>query len=1003
MANTIIHIPTIIKKLYFGFDRYGNSGSTITNNDSGVVTTMYNDVLYFGTSRRLVAEFKDDVTNWTGTISYAIYKGSNKLSSGELMTVINGQRTQTGIYSYRFQSSGLTDYHVYFTATEMSMLSVSVPEQISQISFSNGRVYNSSSPSPVLFNSKITVSSITLPSSYSDEYGSIVAKQGEHPLGLVAEIKNGDVHISDYEIEYDGSDSSVEFYYGTKLIKFHEDGQLALIEAVSTDEYVLPEWTSSGKSLLGYSYNGNIYNPGDTIYINDVADITVVLIPNNDQDTDDGIVSPILFGPNGEPYATYIWKKYSYPKANPSSKLYVSTSQYPSLLSISYYGSYPHYYSGILTPMMFTSIQGTPYIADERIEELLNSVADKYISTSGNIYQFDQPLNWGRDSSGVYVMSKQLENAAGDYIEDVYAGAEMYPDNRNSGRYWYIKQSGGQNLFSGSGYGRMIDATEWHVEEELNGQYELNMVYPSSGPLFEHINRRAIIRAKVSPFDTKTQDFRIYDITKPINGLVEIRAHHISYDLSGVIVKGFTANNPSSAMAAITNNQVGSSGFTFTTTVSATKELAITAPTSVRAALGDGGASVLGCYGGEFEWDNKTVKHSLNRGQKRPVRIAYGVNMIDFQQEENIANCVTSVIGYVRQEGSFIYGNLIRADGFDYDNSIAVDFTSKWNSDTAPSASQIDTMTREYMSLESSNIGKPEISIEVSYAQLSKALNSIANPPSEYDALDVGDIITIYFEKLGIDAEAEVISKNYNGKLDRYDSIGVGDRAKNLSDTILAQSTILEKTVTNDFMVDAIANATRLITGNKGGNVVLHDSDNDDKPDEILIINTDKIEDATEVWRWNKSGLGYATGPNAYAGPYALAMTSDGHIVGSRIDVTGMTVGTANIADAAITNAKINTLDVNKLTVNGSSIGTNNRKTNDYVKTFYANDILVSAQQFPDGSYGTGTLTMSTLASGDVVMDANGITDRIHSTGKTYATWYDIINSTDRTSNAVFG
>lgn len=1003
MANTIIHIPAIIKTLYFSYDYYGNSGRVITNNDSGVVTTTLNGRFYFGSSRYPVAEFKDDITNWTGAISYAIYQGSSKRSSGELMTVINGQKKQTNIPSYSFPSSSLTDYHVYFTATEMSTFSVSAPEQISKITFSNGRAYDSLAPSPVLFNSKITVSSLTLPSDYSDEYGAIVAKQGERPLGLVAEITNGEVDISDYEIEYDGSNSSVEFYYGTKLIKFHEDGQVVLAEAISTDEYVLPEWTSSDKLLLGYSYNGNIYSPGDTIQIDAVADITVVLIPKNDQDTDDGIVSPILFGPNGEPYATYIWKKYSYPKANSSSKLYISTSEYPSSISISYYESYPNYSGGILTPMKGTAVQATPYVSDEGIEELFNSLADKYISKSNSVYQIDQPLSWGRDDSGVYVMSKQLENAAGDYIEDVYAGAGMYPDNGNAGGYWYIKQSGGQNLFSGSGYGRMIDATEWHVEEELNGQYELNMVYPSSGPLFEHINRRAIIRAKVSPFDTKTQDFRIYDITKPINGLIEIRAHHISYDLSGVIVKGFTANNPSAAMTAIANNQVGSSGFTFTTTVSATKDLAITAPTSVRAALGDGGASILGCYGGEFEWDNKTVKHSLNRGQKRPVRIAYGVNMIDFKQEENIANCVTSVIGYVRQDGSFIYGNLIRADGFDYDNSIAVDFTSKWNSDATPSTSQIDAMTREYMSLESSNIGKPEISIEVSYAQLSKALNSIATPPSEYDALDIGDSITIYFEKLGIDVEAEVISKNYNGKLDRYDSIGVGDRAKNLSDTILAQSTVLEKTVTNDFMVDAIANATRLITGNKGGNVVLHDSDNDGKPNEILIINTDKIEDATEVWRWNKSGLGYASGPNAYAGPYALAITNDGHIVGSRIDVTGMTVGTANIADAAITNAKINTLDVNKLTVNGSSIGTNNRKTNDYVKTFYANDILVSAQQFPDGSYGTGKLTMATLASGDVVMDANGITDRIHSSGKTYATWYDIINSTDRTSDAVFG
>lgn len=685
------------------------------------------------------------------------------------------------------------------------------------------KIKKTGNPNSIVYTEPVSVDDIFLDDGYDDEYGVLCGIQGSNTFNI-AEIIDGVVHIKDHEIDYSGEDSSLIFIYANHVVEYYENGELKRTEYVYGDgevDYILPNWsTQSGKNLIGYSINGQVYRPGDTITL--IKNIKVnAILSDISQVPEANIVEPILFGPNGEP-------------------------------------------------------------------------------------------------------------------------------------------SDGNNLFSGSGYGRMIDATEWHVEEELNGEYELNMVYPASGPLFEYIHRRAIIRAKVSPFTTKTQDFRIYDITKPINGLIEIRARHISYDLSGVIVKGFTANNPSSAMVAITNNQIVASGFTFTTSVSATKDLVISAPTSVRAALGDGGSSVLGCYGGEFEWDNKLVKHSLNRGQKKPVRIAYGINMVDFKQEENIANCVTSVVGYVRHEDAFIYGNLIRANGFDYDNAIAVDFTSKWDSDSTPTVSQIDSMTRDYMSLESSNIGKPEISIEVSYAQLSRALN-ISAPPSYYDALDVGDIITIYFEKLGIDVEAEVISKNYNGKLDRYDSIGVGDRAKNLSDTILAQSTVLEKTVTNDFMADAIAEATRLITGNLGGNVIIHDSDNDGKPDEILIINTDKIEDATEVWRWNKGGLGFASGPNAYYGPYALAMTNNGHIVGSRIDVTGMTVGSANIADAAITNAKIDTLTANK--INGGTFDTNRSSIGGYITVPKEFSVVGSAESKVTGAQCVNFEATSILSS----------------------------------------
>ena len=79
----------------------------------------------------------------------------------------------------------------------------------------------------------------------------------------------------------------------------------------------------------------------------------------------------------------------------------------------------------------------------------------------------------------------------------------------------------------------------------------------------------------------------------------------------------------------------------------------------------------------------------------------------------------------------------------------------------------------------------------------------------------------------------------------------------------------------------AIANSTALITGNHGGYVVLHDSDGNGTPDEILIMDTDNIETAQKVWRWNKNGLGYSS--TGYEGTYGTAITADGSIVASFI------------------------------------------------------------------------------------------------------------------------
>ena len=86
-------------------------------------------------------------------------------------------------------------------------------------------------------------------------------------------------------------------------------------------------------------------------------------------------------------------------------------------------------------------------------------------------------------------------------------------------------------------------------------------------------------------------------------------------------------------------------------------------------------------------------------------------------------------------------------------------------------------------------------------------------------------------------------------------------------------------------MEQSILNATNAITGNSGGYVVVHDSNNDGKPDEILVMDSENISLATKVWRWNKEGLGYAynAAGNAYLGPYGIAMTSDGQINASFI------------------------------------------------------------------------------------------------------------------------
>ena len=76
----------------------------------------------------------------------------------------------------------------------------------------------------------------------------------------------------------------------------------------------------------------------------------------------------------------------------------------------------------------------------------------------------------------------------------------------------------------------------------------------------------------------------------------------------------------------------------------------------------------------------------------------------------------------------------------------------------------------------------------------------------------------------------------------------------------------------NSVLKAAKENATALIHSALNGHVVITEN-----AEELLIMDTDDINTARKVWRWNINGLGYSK--TGYNGTYGLAMTMDGAIV----------------------------------------------------------------------------------------------------------------------------
>ena len=199
--------------------------------------------------------------------------------------------------------------------------------------------------------------------------------------------------------------------------------------------------------------------------------------------------------------------------------------------------------------------------------------------------------------------------------------------------------------FTSQGLGVLSDAISVYVEEERNGMYELVMKYPFDGVHFHDIKHSCVIKAL--PYEgANLQLFRVYKITSPMNKQCTVYAEHISYQLNYIPVVPFTATSCGDALAGMKNNAAQTCPFTFWTDIVSGATYSQLEPQNIKSRLLGEQGSVLDVYGGEYEWDNYTVKLHANRGWDRDVTLRYGKNITDITQEENISNTYTGVVGY---------------------------------------------------------------------------------------------------------------------------------------------------------------------------------------------------------------------------------------------------------------------------------------------------------------------------------------------------------------------
>ena len=275
-----------------------------------------------------------------------------------------------------------------------------------------------------------------------------------------------------------------------------------------------------------------------------------------------------------------------------------------------------------------------------------------------------------------------------------------------------------------------------------------------------------------------------------------------------------------------------------------------------------------------FQYDSKktggiTISH-LRFGDK-PIKSPYYINQADFVACHNPSYVTKGfkMVQDVKPNGIFM-------------------INCQWTDEEL--GHHLNAAAKKYIA--DNKIGVPSVSMTVSFLPLWQTEDYKNIAPLK--RVSLGDTVHIDYRKIGIQAQARVISYTWNVLSEKYDSLSLGDVKSTLAGTIagiendIANGNIggnsgmssNQQTQVDKIVADAIKKATELLTGAYGGYMVIG-TNADGQPNELFFMDTNDKATATKVIRLNSNGIGASvTGIN---GPYIASMLIDGTINASQI------------------------------------------------------------------------------------------------------------------------
>lgn len=474
--------------------------------------------------------------------------------------------------------------------------------------------------------------------------------------------------------------------------------------------------------------------------------------------------------------------------------------------------------------------------------------------------------------------------------------------------------------FSSNG-DKIIQPTYANIHKEDNGAYYLEIEAPLT-----YVDDLTPNKILVANTPTGYQAFRITNVEQT-RIKIKLKANHVFYDSMNYVIKDsyVVEKNCNYALDHLNNATDNLSPFTTSSDIAT-----INSYRCVRKSLYEAINVVLERWGGHLVRNNFDIQIKSSIGADNEVVVRYGKNLKEINAQYDWNEVATKIlpVGYdgIMLPEEYLEGvnqydiPYTKVVHFDQDNIDPDDYADDTDFQNALIG---DLRVKAQAYLQENAIPKVNYTLNANLERIT----------------DIGDIVEVIDERLGINLTTNVIAYDYNCILNKYTTVQFGNFKPELTGLMNTISVQTDEKITENnstmtvFINDKLQQATDSILGVMGNSYVIYDGD------KILVVDTLPKENATNVIRINSGGIGFSsTGIN---GVFNSAWSIDGTLNMQNINVINLTAdlikggtlklgsnlneyGTLEVYDE--NNNIIATLDKNGLTsnsLNGSYVRLN--------------------------------------------------------------------------------